>query len=149
MKQLVFINRITGTSFSAASIFFLIVAMLAVSGCNEDGAIPYQLDIPAGFSQPEIPAENQLTRARIELGRKLFYEPLLSLDSTISCSSCHLQEKAFTDGLAISIGVNNALGMRNAPTLANIGYSNSFFHDGGVETLELQSQQPIFSGVEV
>ena len=149
MKQLVFINRITGTHFSVASIIFLIVAVFGISGCSEDESISYRLDLPAGFSQPEIPAENQLTKARIELGRKLFYEPLLSLDSTISCSSCHLQEKAFTDGLAISIGVNNALGMRNAPTLANIGYSNSFFHDGGVETLELQSQQPIFSVEEM
>jgi len=97
----------------------------------------------------EIPADNQLSQARIDLGRKLFYEPLLSSDSSVSCATCHLQEKAFTDGLPISIGVNGALGMRNAPTLANIGYSPLFFHDGGVETLELQAQSPIFAVEEM
>lgn len=97
----------------------------------------------------EIPADNQLTHARIDLGRKLFYEPLLSSDSSVSCASCHLQENAFTDGLPISIGVGGALGMRNAPTLANTGYAPLLFHDGGVETLELQSQSPIFAVEEM
>ncbi|MCF8464748.1 MAG: cytochrome-c peroxidase, partial [Flavobacteriales bacterium] len=121
------------------------VFILAASGCQTDEPVPYQLDIPSWFPEMEIPAENQLTKARIELGRKLFYEPLLSLDSSVSCGTCHLQEKAFTDGLSISIGVDDAVGLRNAPTLANIGFAPYFFHDGGVLTLELQSQQPIFS----
>jgi cytochrome c peroxidase len=121
------------------------VFLLLAGGCQTDEPVPYQLNIPSWFPEMEIPAENQLTKARIELGRKLFYEPLLSLDSSISCGTCHLQEKAFTDGLSISLGVDGALGLRNAPTLANIGFAPYFFHDGGVLTLELQSQQPIFS----
>lgn len=122
--------------------------MLA-AGCSTDEAVPYQQNIPSWFPKMEIPAENQLTQARIDLGRKLFYEPLLSSDSTISCGSCHQQEKAFSDGIPISLGVNDALGMRNGPTLSNIAFSPYFFLDGGVKTLEMQSQQPIFSETEM
>lgn len=120
-----------------------------VSGCQKDDPIPYKLDSPPWFPRMEIPDNNSLTEARVALGKKLFFEPLLSSDSTVSCASCHHAEKAFTDGLSISRGVNNVLGLRNAPTLANIGYGPYFFHDGGVETLELQSQQPIFSETEM
>ncbi|MCF8461588.1 MAG: c-type cytochrome [Flavobacteriales bacterium] len=121
------------------------VFLLLASGCQTDEPVPYKLNVPSWFPEMEIPAENQLTKARIEVGRKLFYEPLLSLDSSISCGTCHLQENAFTQELPISLGVDGALGLRNAPTLANIGFAPYFFHDGGVLTLELQSQQPIFS----
>ncbi|MCF8278076.1 MAG: c-type cytochrome [Flavobacteriales bacterium] len=125
-------------------VFFLLVA-----SCQTDEPVPYQLAIPNWFPELGIPAENQLTQARIDLGRKLFYEPLLSSDSSVSCSSCHQIGKAFTDGFPISLGVNDALGMRNAPTLANIGYAPHLFFDGGVATLELQSQAPIFSPTEM
>ncbi len=130
-------------------ILFWSAFFVFASSCRTDDPVPYRLQTPSWFPQMEIPAENQLTNARIELGRKLFYEPLLSLDSSISCGTCHLQEKAFTDGLPISLGVDEAIGLRNAPTLANIGFAPYFFHDGGVLTLELQSQQPIFSVVEM
>ena len=124
-------------------------ALFLLASCTKDEPVAYQLQVPAWFPEMEIPAENELTEARIALGRKLFYEPLLSSDSSVSCASCHLQERAFTDGISISVGVNNAMGLRNAPTLANIGFAPRFFHDGGVETLELQSQQPIFSVEEM
>jgi cytochrome c peroxidase len=123
--------------------------LLATIGCQTDEPVAYQLAIPSWFSEMEIPAENQLTVARIDLGRKLFYEPLLSVDTSVSCGTCHKLEIAFTDGIPLSLGVDNAVGLRNAPTLANIGFAPYFFHDGGVETLELQSQQPIFSVVEM
>lgn len=122
---------------------------LALVGCQTDAPNPYILHTPSWFPTMEIPADNQLTQARVELGRKLFYEPLLSSDSTISCGSCHQQEKAFSDGKPIAEGVNNVLGLRNAPTLANVGYAPYFFQDGGVETLEMQAQQPIFSKEEM
>lgn len=97
----------------------------------------------------EIPEENQLTQARIDLGRKLFYETQLSRDNTISCGTCHKLEQAFTDGNPIAIGIEGRLGLRNVPTLANIGYTDRMFMDGGVITLELQSQSPIFNHVEM
>mgnify|MGYP000285982476 CR=1 FL=1 len=124
-------------------------ALFLLASCTKDEPVAYQLQVPTWFPEMEIPAENELTEARIALGRKLFYEPLLSSDSSVSCASCHLQERAFTDGISISVGVNNEMGLRNAPTLANIGFAPRFFHDGGVETLELQSQQPLFSVEEM
>ncbi len=104
---------------------------------------PYILTIPDGFPIPDIPENNLLTETRIQLGKKLFYDPILSRDSTISCASCHLQSYAFTDQQAISIGIDNKLGFRNAPSLANVAYHNSFLKDGGVPTLALQVIVPI------
>jgi cytochrome c peroxidase len=117
--------------------------------CETDRPVPYLHQIPSWFPEMDIPQENQLTEARVALGRKLFYEPLLSSDSSVSCGTCHKLDLAFTDGLSISQGVDAALGMRNSPTLANIGYAPRLFHDGGVGDLELQSQSPIFSVSEM
>ena len=58
---------------------------------------PYALDVPAGFPLPEIPANNPLTIEGVELGRLLFTDPILSVDSTVACASCHLRESAFAD----------------------------------------------------
>ena len=145
MKQSAFTNKLRSLNHLYASILILIVTLFSFAGCKEDGPVSYELEVPAWFPHMETPAGNQLTKARIELGRKLFYEPLLSLDSTVSCSSCHLQQNAFSDGLPLSIGVAGAMGMRNAPTLSNIGYAPFLFADGGVQALELQAQSPIFS----
>lgn len=101
------------------------------------------LIIPSGFPEIIFPDDNNFTRARWELGKELFYDPILSRDSTISCASCHFIEKAFSDTLAFSVGVGNALGTRNTPTLANIGYHPYFTREGGVPTLEMQVLVPI------
>jgi cytochrome c peroxidase len=103
----------------------------------------YFLELPEGFPYPEIPNNNEFTKSRVLLGKTLFFDPILSLDSTISCASCHHLNKAFTDGEALSKGIENRAGMRNAPTLANIAYANFLMLDGGVETLELQVLAPI------
>lgn len=122
---------------------------MAFSACQKDVEVPvdYQ-QIPSWFPELEIPAENQLTQARIDLGRKLFYEKKLSRDESISCGSCHLQEKAFTDGRQVGEGIEGRQLLRNTPTLANIGFTDRMFMDGGVITLELQSQSPIFTHEE-
>ena len=103
----------------------------------------YQLAIPVGFPEPKIPANNQLTKARVELGKKLFYEPLLSLDSTITCASCHILSKGMADNLPISPGVHGANGFRNPPTLTNVAYLDLINKDGGVVKLGLQALVPI------
>ena len=126
------------------------VLLFVLTGCKKDEPIAtYQLDIPSWFPEMEIPEDNQPTQARIALGRKLFYDYGLSADSSISCGSCHDQRMAFAHFESVTPGVDGALGFRNAPTLANVGYAPSFFMDGGVQTLELQSQAPIFSEVEM
>lgn len=90
-----------------------------------------------------------MTYARIDLGRRLFYETALSLDSTISCASCHLPEAAFSDHNPISVGINGNIGNRNVPTLANIGYHPYFFAEGGSPSLEMQMIGPICSDSEM
>lgn len=104
---------------------------------------PYIYEVPAGFPIPVEPAENPLTVAKVALGKRLFYDPILSADETISCNSCHRQEFAFADNMAISPGVAGRLGMRNAPSLANLAYVTVFHKDGGVPKLEIQAGSPI------
>lgn len=93
--------------------------------------------------------ENEPTASRIELGRRLFYDPVLSLDSTISCASCHKQEFAFADNRTISPGVQGRLALRNAPTLANVGFNPTVLFDGFLKTLEMQVLVPIEEHAEM
>lgn len=104
---------------------------------------PYPLIIPQGFPEPVMPADNQLTISRVALGKKLFYEPLLSLDSTLTCASCHILSKGLADNIAISPGVGGRRGFRNPPTLANVAYLTRINKDGGVVKLGLQALVPI------
>ena len=90
----------------------------------------FQLDIPQGFPDPIIPEDNQLTYERIELGKRLFYDPILSKDGTISCESCHKQEFAFADNTAISAGVEGRFGFRNSMSLANMAYQGAVMREG-------------------
>ncbi len=86
---------------------------------------------------------------QIDLGRLLFFDPILSKDSTISCASCHNPYKGFADGMAVTIGVGGAIQTRSAPTLWNVAYLNSFFWDGRSQSLEDQMQGPLFSPIEM
>ncbi len=109
----------------------------------------YSLAVPKGFPAPVIPSDNQLTEERISLGRQLFFDPVLSRDSTISCASCHLAQNAFTDTARFSKGVKNTAGTRNSMPLINMAWSNSFFWDGGVPSLELQVLAPLTNHLEM
>lgn len=131
-------------------IFTLILLLLALAGvgCREGDPspiddTPYALQLPPGFPYPDIPEDNALTVARVALGKRLFYDPILSADSTISCASCHLPALAFADDAPISPGVGRRLGLRNAPTLANVAYLTLVNKDGGVPKLDLQALVPI------
>lgn len=104
---------------------------------------PYELTVPEGFPMPYIPEDNMLTQDRVELGKKLFYDTILSADRSVSCASCHLQTMAFTDGKTKSTGVKQALSDRNSMPLINLAWSNAFFWDGGVNSLELQVMKPL------
>lgn len=132
-------------------VFTLIVL---VSSCEQDQLIidepdGYLLNIPPGFSSPIIPNDNPLTAAKIALGKKLFYEKALSVDSSISCGSCHKQALAFSDNIAISAGVEDRLGFRNAPSLANVAWVPEMLMDGGNPTIETQVYVPIETHFEM
>ena len=101
-------------------------------------AVPVGLDL-----YMPVPERNPLTTAKVALGRKLFFDSLLSRDRTRACASCHDPRRAFTDGRAVALGVDGREGTRSAPTLVNRGYGRSFFWDGRTRSLEEQVLQPI------
>jgi cytochrome c peroxidase len=89
------------------------------------------------------------TPQQIDLGRLLFFDPILSKDGTVSCATCHNPYKGFADGMPVTIGVGGVLQTRSAPTLWNVAYLNSFFWDGRAHTLEEQMQGPMYSSLEM
>jgi cytochrome c peroxidase len=95
--------------------------------------------------QPEIeyPADNPPSEAARNLGKRLFYEPLMSKDGSTSCASCHLPERAFSDTSMVSSGFASRLGTRNSSPLFNLAYHPYFTREGGVATLEMQVLVPI------
>lgn len=99
--------------------------------------------LPAGFPLRNIPLDNLLTLERIALGKILFYDPILSRDSTVSCASCHNPILAFTDGFPKSKGIENQELLRNSKSLANVAYHPYYLSEGGVPTLEQQVLVPI------
>jgi cytochrome c peroxidase len=90
-----------------------------------------------------VPEGNPLTPEKIELGQRLFFDPRLSRDGSISCATCHNPTLAFADGRSVAVGIFGRPGRRNAPALINRGYGRSFFWDGRVKTLEEQVLTPI------
>lgn len=100
-------------------------------------------ELPEGFPPVKWPKGNEFTPERWALGKRLFFDPVMSRDSSISCASCHHPGRAFSDSVAFSPGVENAPGVRNAPTLTNVAYHPHFLREGSVPTLEMQVLVPI------
>lgn len=96
-----------------------------------------------GLPNPVIPPDNPTTEEGVLLGKTLFYDPKLSSDGTVSCGTCHLPEKAFSDGRAKSIGIRGQLSLRSSMPLVNLAWVSRFFWDGRVRSLEEQSLHPI------
>lgn len=101
--------------------------------------------VPKKWPKPYYTFEkNTLTEEGFELGRKLFYDPILSRDNTVSCASCHLQYTGFTHvDHAVSHGIEGRKGTRNSPVLINLAWNKAFHWDGGVNHLEVQGINPI------
>src|SRR6266478_10176910 len=108
-----------------------------------------QVGVPVEMTREKIPADNQQTPEKISLGQKLFFERRLSVDSTVSCSTCHDPALAFTDRKPTSVGIKGRVGQRNAPTILNALYNKTQFWDGRVNTLEEQAALPIVNSVEM
>jgi cytochrome c peroxidase len=147
MKRVLVIKKKVWFVLSAIFLNFL-------PGCYPDPELPTAANLqknPAHFPQPVYQFENnEPTQAGFELGRQLFYDPLLSRDSTVSCGSCHKQFAGFADlNHPVSHGIQNQLGTRNTPSLANLRWDKTFFWDGGVTHLELVPLAPITNPVEM
>ena len=103
----------------------------------------YELFVPQGFPQPYVPEENLMTESRIELGKKLFFDTILSRDSSLSCATCHVPQFAFTDRKKKGVGIRGQEVARNTPTLTNVAYQDKFLLDGLNPSLEAQVNIPI------
>jgi cytochrome c peroxidase len=150
---------------SNKAILLLFSLTLLIIACGEDPVVDdtsndltkfayepvaFDIEIPAGFPVLQIPADNQLTEQGIALGRSLFYDPILSVDSTLSCASCHFPDLSFTDGRALSPGVDGEFGTRSSMSLLNIAFNyRGLFWDGRVSTLEQQALLPIEDPIEL
>lgn len=109
-----------------------------------------KIKVPLGLSGgPKVPAENEMTVARWELGRDLYFDRILSSNSTISCASCHEPKFGFTDQMPVSTGVKGLKGGVNAPSVMNAAYNFFQFWDGRAATLEDQAQGPVANPVEM
>jgi cytochrome c peroxidase len=137
--------------YSVSPVSLLFLGLMLLSACSKD---PFSPNPASSFEGPDFPAyfpaphyqsnENSWHPDRIELGRQLFYDPILSSDSSVSCASCHHASHAFSDfGKALSTGVNGAIGSRNSPALFNLLWSTSFMWDGGINHLEIMPFAPI------
>lgn len=119
------------------------------------GPTPAPLDIPQIFAQtlnpPLIPTNNPQTVEGIALGRKLFFDPILSGDGTQACASCHAPEFSFTDSAQFSTGITMAQGNRNSMAIFNAAWNwnGKFFWDGRVNSLENQALGPVVNPIEM
>lgn len=127
------------------------ITVLLVFGCLVSFKPKVLFSVPVGWPQPLYNfTKNPLTEKKVELGRKLFYDPILSRDSTISCSSCHLQYTAFTHvDHDLSHGIDGRIGIRNSPALMNLAWSKSLMWDGAVNHLDMLALAPISNKLEM
>lgn len=127
--------------------FCLFISVLVFIQCKTDeNSNPdkeFQFEIPIGFSAPVLREDNPMSFSKISLGKKLFFDPILSLDSSISCGSCHRPQFAYSDPNPISPGVDGKIALRNAPSLSNLAWHPYFFAEGGSPNLESQVLGPV------
>ena len=112
-----------------------------------EAILPAGLDL--GSNNISIPKDNPLTPAKIELGRQLFFDTRLSVDNTVSCSSCHHPEDGYARNTQFGIGVRGQMGGRNSPVAFNRILSSAQFWDGRAATLEAQAVGPIANPIEM
>lgn len=144
------------------SYFFIFILGLCVASCNNDSVEPYvntptlrPLEIPQLFQDlildPVIPSNNPQTEEGIRLGKKLFFDPILSTNNTLACAGCHKISNAFTDDTRFSDGIDGLFGNRNSMPLFNLAwnYDNRFSWDGRESGLENQVFEPVTNPVEM
>ena len=115
----------------------------------EYNPIPVVFEKPVNFPYPNLPEDNPLTEEGIKLGKKLFYDPILSGNNTMSCADCHFQENSFSDPAQFSVGIEGVLGSMNASTIVNAAWNTSNFWDGRAISLEEQAFGPVTSFIEL
>lgn len=141
---------------SDRALLFAILLLFASMNvlCAQNSAVmpigkPVHIVAPLGLPPVPIPANNPPTVETIALGRRLYYDPILSSDKTISCASCHAPAAGFADPRPVSVGVGGKTGARNSPTVINSAYNGLQFWDGRSPSLEKQAEGPVGNPVEM
>ncbi len=110
---------------------------------------PIELHPPLGLPPVPVPPSNPPTAATVALGRRLYYDPVLSVDRTVSCATCHDPRDSFADGKRVATGVGGRTGTRNSPSVINGTYYTAQFWDGRAPDLEKQAEGPVQNPVEM
>lgn len=138
---------------------FIVVLLVSFLSCSKEDAsyepAPQPLEIPRIFSDniiaPIIPTDNPQTVEGIALGKKLFFDKILSANGTQACASCHNPQNAFTDNTPTSAGIDGIFGTRNSMPLFNLAwnYTERFNWDGTALSLERQAEEPVENPIEL
>jgi cytochrome c peroxidase len=116
---------------------------------EDEYSLSFPLGIPADLWELLVPDDNPVTKAKVALGKDLYFDKRLSADNSVSCATCHDPKLAFTDGKPVSEGVEGKKGARNAPTVFNSVFNIEQFWDGRAESLEEQAKGPLTNPVEM
>lgn len=146
-------TRLFWTSLVATAAFFTVAVMTADEPSRPakdslPATLPFD-EIPAGLGPQPVPADSPLTAARVALGRRLFFDPILSADNTVACASCHHPEHGFASAEPKPRGIRGQPTTRRAPPLLNRAYGSAFFWDGRASSLEEQALKPIEDPAEM
>ena len=125
---------------------FLFIGLI-LGSCVPDESVFEGLN--TAYPVLEYPADNPNNAAAASLGERLFFDPILSVDSSISCGSCHKPELGFATNDKVTPGVDGVLGKRNSPSLLNVGFQPYFMREGGVPSLEMQVLVPLGDATEM
>ena len=139
-------KRTSAVKLAVIGVLAILAPSLVRAGDSNASAnleIKMPLGIPIDLWTYLVPNDNPVTAAKVELGRKLFFDVRLSADGKVSCASCHDPRRAFTDGRKVAEGIGGRLGTRNSPTLLNAMFSSGQFWDGRADTLESQAKMPL------
>jgi len=131
--------------FVVALICGMTVALSTGSGftASAGSGVEFPPPPPLGLDEVPVPEDNPMTPAKVDLGRRLFFEKRISGDGTIACASCHMPQRGFSNGRQYAIGIGGRIGLRNAPTIINAAYNDTHFWDGRAKSLEEQAKGPI------
>lgn len=128
---------------------YLLLFSILIQACGQEKSVQppeeqFVINSPSNFGEVPFPESNPFTSEKIELGRTLFYDPILSGNNQISCATCHDQSVAFSDGLLKSnLGISGNILKRHTPALINLAWMDGLFWDGGVKNIEALALAPL------
>jgi cytochrome c peroxidase len=128
---------------------FVVLAPGAAGAATAGSKSEYPPPPPLGLDEVPIPEDNPMTPAKVELGRRLFFEKRISGDGSLSCATCHNPRHGFSNARQYGIGIGGRIGLRNVPTALNAAYNDTQFWDGRARSLEAQARGPILHPAEM